>query len=32
LIEDKTKMAVAKKQNLLARYLTPFGIKQFADL
>ncbi|MCL1945400.1 MAG: hypothetical protein FWF56_06335 [Firmicutes bacterium] len=24
-------MAVAKKQNLLIRYLTPFGLKQFAD-
>ena len=25
-------MAIAKKQNLIIRYLTPFGLKQLADL
>jgi len=25
-------MAIAKKQNLIARYFTPFGLKQLTDL
>ncbi|MDR1138370.1 MAG: hypothetical protein LBK70_00645 [Clostridiales bacterium] len=25
-------MAIAKRQNILMRYLTPFGLKQLADL